>query len=54
MSYKGAIADSDHYLVTVRLCCRIAQRNNQKTSKAPLKYNKDWEQIKLNKNMLVN
>jgi hypothetical protein len=40
-SYRGAKADSDHYLVIAQLRYRIAQRNNKKIRKAPLKHNRE-------------
>ena len=40
-SYRGANADSGHYLVIARLKCHIAQRYKQKIPKDPLKYNKE-------------
>jgi endonuclease/exonuclease/phosphatase family metal-dependent hydrolase len=52
-SYRGANADSDHYLLTVKLRCRIVQRNNKRYRNPP-KNNRDKLGVKEIKHEYVN
>jgi hypothetical protein len=53
-SYRGANADSDHYLLIVKLRCRIAQRKSKRIPKPPPKYNRERLGIKEIKQEYVN
>jgi hypothetical protein len=53
-SHRGANADSDHYLLIVKLRCHIAQRNNTQIPKPPPKYNREKLGIKEIKQEYVN